>query len=115
MNMQDLNAVEWGNTESLQVFLLENALQHQLFRNTLAGLNVRTPSYNLFDMQIENIDDWMLPHQDEHQAFAQLLGLDNPINLLDMNWNNEEQFYDWISDHYFIHAAIAGGLGLTNA
>ena len=55
----------------------------------------------------------MLPHQDEHQSFAAALGLQNPINLLDMNWNNEDQFYDWMSDHYFIHAAIAGTLGLS--
>ena len=113
MNMQDLNSVEWGNTESLNTFLLENALQHQLFRTTFANGGLKTPSYNLFDLQIENIDDWMLPHQDEHQSFAAYLGLQNPINLLDMNWNNEDQFYDWISDHYFIHAAIAGTLGLT--
>ena len=113
MNMQDLNSVEWGNTESLQVFLLENALQHSLFRTTFAGMGLKTPSYNLFDMQIENIDDWLLPHQDEHQAFSSYLGLQNPINLLDMNWNNEEQFYDWISDHYFIHYSIAATLGVT--
>ena len=112
MNMLSLNAVEWGDTESLQVFLFENALQHALFRTTFSGLNIKTPAYNLYDMQIENIDDWMLPHHDEHAAFAQALGLDNPVNLLDMNWNNEEQFYDWMSDHYFIHAAIAGNLGL---
>lgn len=113
MNMQDLNSVEWGNTEGLEVFLLENALQHQLFKNTFNTRNQIVPSYNLFDVQIENIDDWMLPHQNEHQAFAEYLGLGNPVNLLDMNWNNEEQFYDWISDHYYIHYAIAASLGLT--
>ena len=113
MNMQDLNSVEWGDEESLQVFLFENSLQHQLFKSTFQRNGISTPSYNLFDMQIENIDDWLLPHQDEHQAFSSYLGLQNPINLLDMNWNNEEQFYDWISDHYFIHYSIAATLGVT--
>ena len=113
MNMSDLNSVEWGNTEGLDVFLLENALQHQLFRKTFLSGGLKTPSYNLFDLQTENIDDWMLPHQDEHQAFAQALGLSNPINLLDMNWNNEDQFYDWLSGHYNVHAEIAATLGLT--
>jgi hypothetical protein len=115
MNMNDLNSVEWGDTEGLQLFLFENALQHNLFKSTFSQKNIITPSYNLFDVQVENIDDWMLPHQDEHQFFAQALGLQNPINLLDMNWNNEEQFYDWVADHYFIHTAIANSLGLSNA
>ena len=113
MNMQDLNSVEWGDTEALQTFLLENSLQHQLFRTTFAQQGLKTPSYNLFDLQIENTDDWMLPHQDEHQSFSAYLGLQNPINLLDLNWNNEEQFYDWITDHYNIHYSIAATLGLT--
>lgn len=113
MNMQDLNSVEWGDTEGLQIFLMENALQHTLFKTSFYSLGLITPSYNLFDLQIENIDDWLLPHQNEHQAFSDYLGLQNPINLLDMNWNNEEQFYDWVSDHYYIHTAIASSLGLT--
>lgn len=113
MNMSDLNSVEWGDNIGLQVFLLENALQHQLFKNTFNAKNLKVPGYNLFDVQVENIDDWMLPHQAEHQAFSEYLGLANPINLLDMNWNDESQFYDWISDHYYVHAAVAASLGLT--
>jgi|SRR6516225_3047129 hypothetical protein len=111
--MNDLNSVKWGDEEGLQVFLLENALQHSLFKSTFQRQGVQTPSYNLFDLQLENIDDWMLPHQDEHALFAELLGLENPINLMDMNWNNESQFYDWMADHYFIHANIAASLGLS--
>lgn len=112
MNMNDLNSVLWGDTEGLQTFLLENAMQHQLFKRTLSAQNMKVPSFNLFDVQVENIDDWLLPHQDEHQVFASYLGLSNPINLLDMNWNNEDQFYDWVSDHYQIHASIATALGV---
>lgn len=111
--MLELNQVEYGNNESLQSFLLENALQHTRFKTVLAENGLVTPSFNLFDLQTDNIDDWMLPHQNEHQAFAQLLGLQNPINLLDMNWNDENQFYDWISDHYFAHVAVANALGVT--
>ena len=110
--MQNLNSVEFGDDEGLQLFLFENALQHNLFKNGLFNKGFITPSYNLYDVQIENLDDWMLPHQQEHQAFAEYLGLQNPINLLDMNWNDESQFYDWLSSHYYIHAQIASSLGL---
>ena len=113
MNMNDLNSVEWGDTEGLQVFLLENALQHQRFKTTLINAGFKPPSFNIFDIDIENIDDWMLPHQNEHQFFSSVLGLSNPISLLDLNWNNEEQFYDFVSDHYFVHQAVAAALGVT--
>jgi hypothetical protein len=114
MNMQNLNTVEYGDTEGLQVFLFENALQHSLYKTTFFENGLVTPSYNLFDVEIENLDDWMLPHQQEHQAFSSYLGLQNPINLLDMNWNDEDQFYDWLSSHYYIHVQIAASLGLQN-
>ena len=41
-----------------------------------------------------------LAHQVEHQAFASLLGLENPFNLLDTDWNVESDFYDWLNQHY---------------
>jgi hypothetical protein len=113
MNMNDLNAVQWGDVEGLQVFLLENALQHQRFKAAFTLQGIQPPSFNLFDVDVENIDDWLLPHQNEHQFFSAVLGLSNPISLLDSNWNNEEQFYDFISDHYFVHAAVAASLGIT--
>jgi hypothetical protein len=53
-----------------------------------------------------------LPHQVEHQAFAALLELNNPFNLLDTDWNVEDDFYDWIASHLYIHQQIAASLGL---
>ena len=60
----------------------------------------------------DNLDDWLLAHQVEHQAFAQLLGLNNPFNMLDVNFNNENDFYDWIGTHLTIHQQIASALNL---
>lgn len=110
MNMNDLNSVEWGDAEGLQVFLLENALQHDFFKRSFLERGLKPPSFNLFDIDIDNIDDWSLPHQNEHQFFSSVLGLGNPISLLDSNWNNEEQFYNFLSDHYFVHLSIASAL-----
>jgi hypothetical protein len=41
------------------------------------------------------------------------LGLNNPFNLLDVDWNDQDQFYDWISSHLFIHETIASALGVV--
>jgi hypothetical protein len=34
--------------------------------------------------------------------------------LLDVDWNKEEAFYDWIANHYYIHVQIAAALNLSS-
>lgn len=76
-----------------------------------AGVSV--PAFPITDADTDNLDDWLLAHQVEHQSFAGLLGLNNPFNMLDVDFNNEEQFYDWVGTHYTIHQEIATALGLS--
>lgn len=113
MDMSALSAVEYGNTESLGIFLFENGLQHQLFRETFFSADIQVPGFPLMDADTKNLDDWLLAHQVEHQAFAGLLDLNNPFNLLDVDFNNESDFYDWLAGHLYIHEQIAAKLGLT--
>ena len=93
MNMDALSLVRHGDTDSLQAFALENGLQHQLFADTLADLDIRIPKFPIIDINPNDIEDWLLAHQVEHQAISAELGLSNPVNLLDANWNDEESFY----------------------
>ena len=51
--------------------------------------------------------------EQEHQAIAAAVGLDNPINLLDTDWRKEGDFYDWLNNHYLLHTQIINRLGLT--
>jgi len=37
---------------------------------------ISVPIYPLIDAETDNIDDWLLAHQVEHQAFAGLLRLE---------------------------------------
>jgi len=41
---------------------------------------------------------------------AKILNLANPFQLLDADWNVEEDFYDWIGVHQDIHQQIAQAL-----
>ena len=93
--------------------LFENGLEHKLFWETFADNGFLLPSYPLIDVDIDNLDDWLQVHQVEHQAFASSLGLDNPLNLLDTDWNKESDFYDWLASHLYIHQLIASRLGLS--
>ena len=112
MDFNALSTVEFGNDEGLQVFLFENGLQHKLFQQVFMDNNVSVPVYPLIDANTANLDDWLLAHQVEHQAFAGLLGLNNPFNMLDVDFNNESDFYDWIASHLYIHQQIVASLGL---
>lgn len=112
MNMDALSIVKFGDIDSLQEFLFENGMQHRLFRDVLNSTGKQVPAFPLMEANPDNLDDWLLAHQVEHQSFAGYLGLNNPFNLLDVNWNNEESFYDWISSHYSIHVQLAAALNL---
>ena len=112
MNFDTLSAVEYGNNDSLQEFLFENGLQHKLFQEVFMDGGVSVPVYPLIDAETSNLDDCLLAHQVEHQAFCSLLGLNNPFNLLDVDFNNESDFYDWLASHLYIHQQIASSLGL---
>jgi hypothetical protein len=71
----------------------------------------RCHAIRLIDADVEDLDDWLAIHQIEHQSFATILDLDNPFNLLDSDWNQEDDFYDWIQQHLLIHEQIARRLG----
>ena len=112
MDMDTLSMVEFGNNESLGAFLFENGLQHKLFQEVFMDSGISVPIYPIIDAETSNLDDWLLAHQVEHQAFASLLGLNNPFNMLDVDFNNESDFYDWLASHLYIHQQISASLGL---
>ena len=113
MNMDALSIVKYGDDESLSAFLFENGLQHRLFQQTFMDKNIQVPVFPIMDANTANLDDWLLAHQVEHQAYAALLGLNNPFNMLDVDFNNESDFYDWIASHLYTHEQIAASLELT--
>lgn len=112
MNFDTLSIVKFGDIESLNAFLFENGTQHQLFWDTLAKNNLPYSKLPIADADPANLDDWLLAHQVEHQALAQYLNLSNPFNMLDVDFNKEEEFYDWVGLHYTIHQQIAAVLGV---
>jgi len=49
-------------------------------------------------------------HNQEHEALARILNLENPFQLLNADWKVEDDFYDWIGVHLTIHQQIAAAL-----
>ena len=113
MDFETLSIVKFGDTDSLGEFLFQNGIQHQLFRDTFMDAGISVPAFPITDADTDNLDYWLLAHQVEHQSFAGLLGLNNPFNMLDVDFNNESDFYDWLASHLYIHQQIAASLNLS--
>ena len=112
MNMDALSYVKFGDRDGLGEFLFENGVQHQVFYEVLADKGIAVIKYPITDADTANLDDWLFVHNQEHEALATLLNLDNPFQLLDSDWKVEEDFYDWIGVHQTIHEQIAKQLGV---
>lgn len=112
MNFEVLSYVKFGDRDGLGEFLFENGVQHQLFYEILADNGILIPKYPITDADPANLDDWLFVHNQEHEALASVLDLDNPFQLIDADWNVEDDFYDWIGVHQTIHQQIAAALGV---
>ena len=103
----------FGEPDSLRDFLFENGIQHQVFWERLTDAGFYVPRYPIIDADPQDLDDWLLIHQQEHQRYATILNLNDPFNLLDLDFNQEDDFYDWVNSHLLIHEQIARTLGVT--
>jgi hypothetical protein len=112
MDMDNLSYVEFGDVDGLGVMLFENGVQHKLFYEQLADRGILIPQYPLIDADPDNLDDWLFVHNQEHERLASQLNLDNPFQLINADWNVEDDFYDWIGVHLSIHEQIVKVLGL---
>ena len=101
-----------GDIDSLQGLIFENGIQHKTFAEALMDQGIVIPRFPLLDANPNDIEDWLLAHQVEHQAMSSALNLSNPINLLDTNWNDESSFYDWVNTHLALQQQILSAIGI---
>lgn len=113
MNLEALSYVKFGDRDGLGEMLFENGIEHQLFYEILADSGILITKYPITDADIANLDDWLFVHNQEHESLARVLGLENPFQLINADWNVEGDFYDWIGVHQTIHTQIASALGVT--
>jgi hypothetical protein len=92
--------------------IFENAQQHQTFFIQLLDQDIIIPKYPLGDADLDDLDDWLWSHYQEHEALANRLSLENPFDLFDTDWNQEDDFYEWLQGHLSVHQSIINRLGL---
>ena len=55
MNLDDLATVQYGDAEGFNRFLFENYLQHVLFKDVLAGVDVVIPQNPIADADPQDV------------------------------------------------------------
>lgn len=113
-DLEALSYVRFGDKDGLGLMLWHNGIQHQLFFDILAAKGQPFTKYPITDADTTNLDDWLFVHNQEHEALARILNLDNPFQLLNADWNVQDDFYDWIGVHYEIHRQIGEALGVSS-
>lgn len=112
MNLDNLSNVVFGDSDGLREMIFENAQQHRTFYIQLLDQDIVIPQYPLADADLDDLDEWLWSHYQEHEALANRLSLENPFDLFDTDWNQEDDFYEWLQGHLSIHQTIINRLGL---
>lgn len=88
-------------------FLFQNH-QHHLALNKaiLETYNVLIPDFELWPVQDNNIQSWLLQHQEAHNAIAQVTGVQTP-DLTGLDFKNKSQTDYWYFVHFTTHQASA--------
>lgn len=76
------------------------------------GANVLAlAQYQLSPINTDDFGMWLYQHQTMHSQINQVLGLTG-YNLLDLDWEDPEQFQDWLNQNADEHIRICSALGI---
>lgn len=99
-----------GDPKGMQVWALTHYLEHQIFYNTLLSQGTVTINYPL--QMIENMDEWLAWHDEEHQSVWKGVGGGQATDLQRVDWKNTNNLLDWFQIHAQVHYQIRQSLGL---
>lgn len=95
-----------------QYFSFSNADQHKQIFAALLAKGTRTQDYLLDPIPMADMGVWARQHQQSHDEFAQLLGLQN-ADLSTVNFEDRSQIGSWIRLHFSLHQQANAKLGIS--
>lgn len=112
MNIALLSDIEFGNEEAFREMLDYNALVHDTIYRALLEAGTLIPHYPLFTFGGDDAD-WRFVHAAEHRSIAAALNISGAgADLEAVDFEDENQYDAWLTQHAAHHGAIAGALGL---
>jgi hypothetical protein len=115
--------MNFGDRRGLQEWFLAHAQQHQLYAgNLVSRYGAQPPLFDLADpamteewatamqqkqdgVMTPRMVAWLLAHQALHAAEFVTIGAGQPVDLSQVDFRDEGQFYDWMSNHIALHDA----------
>ena len=100
--------VPFDSHEGWEAFSRDHLVSHQhsYLRLTEAG---KKPTYSpLGDFPRQDNANYLNDHQQVHSANFRGFGISGLPDLSSADFNNQEQYYDWIQQHAQVHAAEDG-------
>jgi hypothetical protein len=112
MDMSIYTDMPFDDKEAKKSFLLDNSLSHALIGKTLEQLGKSINAYPLNEMGNEK--DWLNNHNDLHHQELILVGINQDIDLADVDMKDKQQWYDWMQQHALIHNYVNSALGIVS-
>jgi hypothetical protein len=96
--------------DGMKDFLLANSMDHAQIAQALEQRLVSIDVYPLADMKDEQ--DWLELHSQVHEQELNALGINQDVDLSQVDFHDESQYYDWHWQHGLIHQYVKQALGL---
>ncbi len=122
MSQLDISSqMTFGDVQGLRQWFLEHAIAHQNYaRNLALKYKADSPLFDLADQgcmadwgvamaqgkdgQItQRITNWLLAHNAIHTTELTVTGAAQPIDLTQVDFRDQDQFYDWMANHILLH------------
>lgn len=103
------NLVEWGDIPGLGEWEVGHYRQHLAYQAALAA---RTPPVIIATYPIFHVGDdpkqvhaWLISHENLHEVLRSYANITSS-NLSDVDWGQENQFYEWLDIHNLEHQLL---------
>ena len=102
-----------GDMPGQSRWALEHYLEHEQFNGVLATSTVAIAAITSYPLQdMSNIERWLAAHQRWHQAIWTAIGAGVGVNLAAVDWNKDNEVYDWQEIHASVHDDVRTALEL---
>lgn len=108
-----LGAVDFDSEEAWGSFQLIHGISHQSIQGAMLKQGLIPFYLPLLEFPRDDNAQYLLDHYQVHLSTTRLLGLAGVPDLATVDFDSEDQFYNWLRLHAAVHAAENAALGIV--
>lgn len=108
----ELETADLSTDEGRDMFWFRNGLDHRQWIEMAYESNVPLNDYPIFDVTEENLEDWLLIHNEMHKSIANYLNLGITPDLTVLDLEDDGSRVQWVDSHSQLHIRVNQVLGL---